>query len=117
MLAAVFASEFSLSGLSTIVYRQTMKKNYYQLLQVDPQASFEVIEKAYKTLCLKYHPDLQSPAKKAEAEEILKQLNIAYQVLKNPQARAAYDRQLTYEPFKVWLHSGLIGLIKYWYEK
>lgn len=94
-----------------------MKKNYYQLLEVDPQASFAVIEKAYKTLCLKYHPDLQPPEKKAEAEEVLKQLNLAYQVLKNPQTRAVYDRQLVYEPFKVWLNSGLIGLIKYLYEK
>jgi len=94
-----------------------MKKNYYQILQVDRNASPEVIEKAYKTLCLKYHPDLQPATKKAEAEEALKQLNLAYQVLKNPQTRAAYDRQLLYEPFNIWLTSGLIGLIKHWYEK
>ena len=35
-------------------------KNYYEILEVDKNASEEVIEKAYKTLAKKYHPDLQN---------------------------------------------------------
>ena len=34
-------------------------KNYYQILQVDEKASVEIIEKAYKVLVKRYHPDLQ----------------------------------------------------------
>lgn len=92
-------------------------KNYYRLLQVDRQASIEVIEKAYKTLCRQYHPDLQPPEKRQEAEELLKQLNLAYETLKNPQTRTAYNRQLSLQTWKIWLNSGLIGLIKHWSEK
>ena len=36
-----------------------MKENYYDILQVNMNASPEIIEKAYKTLAKKYHPDLQ----------------------------------------------------------
>ena len=47
-------------------------KNYYDLLEVSEKASPEVIEKAYKTLVKKYHPDLQPDDKKKEAEEKIK---------------------------------------------
>lgn len=41
-----------------------MNKNYYKILEVDSSASPEVIEKAYKTLAKKYHPDLQEESQK-----------------------------------------------------
>ena len=41
-------------------------KNYYEILEVDSKASPEVIEKAYKTLVKKYHPDLQNGINKNE---------------------------------------------------
>ncbi len=72
-----------------------MKKNYYQILQVDQKASIEVIEKVYKTLAKKYHPDLQSEENKTNNEEILKDINEAYETLSNPDKRQAYDEMLT----------------------
>lgn len=71
-----------------------MNKNYYEILEVDKNASFEVIEKAYKTLAKKYHPDLQDEASKKEAEEKLKSINEAYEVLSNPDMRSNYDSTL-----------------------
>ena len=38
-------------------------KNYYEILQVNENASIEIIEKAYKVLAKKYHPDLQKDAR------------------------------------------------------
>jgi len=65
--------------------------NLYEVLEVSPKASKEVIEKAYKVLVKKYHPDLQKPEKKAWAEEIMKKLNRAYEVLGNEEERQKYD--------------------------
>ncbi len=71
-----------------------MKKNYYDLLEVSKNASPEVIEKVYKLLAKKYHPDLQPSDKKAECEEMFKKISIAYETLSNPKLRAEYDAQL-----------------------
>lgn len=71
-----------------------MEKNYYEILQIDKNASPEIIEKAYKTLAKKYHPDLQDEAHKKEAEENFKIINEAYQTLSNPQLKTAYDQKM-----------------------
>ena len=68
--------------------------NYYKILEVDINASPEVIEKAYKTLVKKYHPDLQESNLKEEAEEKIKIINEAYETLSNPNLRAKYDKKL-----------------------
>ena len=72
-----------------------MNKNYYEILQINQNASSEIIEKAYKTLAKKYHPDLQEESKKSESEEILKEINEAYEVLSDPIKRKNYDMTLT----------------------
>ena len=54
--------------------------NYYEVLEVSENASKEVIEKAYKALAKKYHPDLNKDNPK-EAESKMKQLNEAYEEL------------------------------------
>ncbi len=64
--------------------------NYYEILEVSEKASKEVIEKAYKALAKKYHPDLNQDNKK-EAEQKMKQLNEAYEVLISDEKRANYD--------------------------
>ena len=71
-----------------------MDKNYYEILEVDRNASQEVIEKAYKTLAKKYHPDLQDDIHKKQAEETFKIINEAYEILSNPEQRARYDHNL-----------------------
>lgn len=74
-----------------------MNKNYYDILQVNRNASPEIIEKAYKTLAKKYHPDLQSEENKKQAEEILKEMNEAYEVLSVPEKKEKYDAFLLEE--------------------
>lgn len=71
-----------------------MDKNYYEILEVDRNASSEIIEKAYKTLAKKYHPDLQDEIHKKKAEEIFKKINEAYQTLSNSELRKSYDMTL-----------------------
>ena len=71
-----------------------MEKNYYDILQVNKNASPEVIEKVYKLLAKKYHPDLQDLENKQQSEEILKKINEAYEVLSNPEKKAIYDKTL-----------------------
>lgn len=66
----------------------------YDILEVSRKASKEIIEKAYKTLAKKYHPDVQSVANKASAEEMMKKINHAYNVLSDDEKRREYDRQL-----------------------
>lgn len=71
-----------------------MDKNYYEILEVDKNASPEVIEKAYKTLAKKYHPDLQADSSKKDAEIRMKLINEAYEVLSNPEKKREYDISL-----------------------
>lgn len=66
------------------------KRDYYEVLGVDRNASDEDIKKSYRKLALKYHPD-RNPGDKA-AEERFKELGEAYDVLSEPQKRAAYDQ-------------------------
>ena len=71
-----------------------MDKNYYEILEVDKNASSEIIDKAYKTLAKKYHPDLQDDIHKKEAEKTFKMINEAYEVLSNQEQRALYDQKI-----------------------
>lgn len=67
----------------------------YEILEVSEKASNEVIEKAYKTLAKKYHPDLQQTPEQAKtAEQKMKQINEAYAVLKDENKRREYDIKL-----------------------
>ena len=69
-------------------------KNYYDWLEISKNASPEVIEKAYKALVKKYHPDLQEGENKAKAEEIIKKINEAYAVLSDETKRKQYDETI-----------------------
>jgi len=64
--------------------------DFYSVLEVERTASDEEIKKAYRRLAMKYHPDRNSGSK--EAEERFKAITEAYDVLREPQKRAAYDR-------------------------
>jgi molecular chaperone DnaJ len=64
--------------------------DYYQLLDVSKSADTEEIKKAYRKLALKYHPDRNQGSK--EAEERFKEVTEAYEVLRDSEKRAMYDR-------------------------
>jgi len=74
-----------------------LEENYYDILQVNKNASIEIIEKAYKTLVKKYHPDLQENNIKKECEEKIKKINEAYEVLSNSEKRKSYDLTLSHQ--------------------
>lgn len=71
-----------------------MEKNYYDILEISKNASSEIVEKAYKTLVKKYHPDLQEENLKQEYENKLKLINEAYEVLSDEQKRNQYNLEL-----------------------
>jgi curved DNA-binding protein len=64
-------------------------KDYYEIMGVKRDATQDDIKRAYRKLARKYHPDV---SKEARAEERFKELGEAYEVLKDPEKRAAYDQ-------------------------
>jgi len=66
------------------------KSDFYALLEVTREASADDLKKAYRKLAMKYHPD-RNPGDKA-AESRFKDVSEAYEILKDDQKRAAYDR-------------------------
>jgi curved DNA-binding protein len=67
----------------------TTTSDYYQVLGVDRSASQQDIQRAYRTLARRFHPDIN---KDPGAEERFKQINEAYEVLSDEKKRARYDR-------------------------
>jgi len=64
-------------------------RDYYKILGIAPDAEPGEIKRAFRKLARKYHPDIN---KSAEAESMFKDVNEAYEVLKDPERRAAYDQ-------------------------
>jgi curved DNA-binding protein len=64
-------------------------KDYYKILGVKKDASQDDIKRAYRKLSRKYHPDV---SKEKDAEQQFKEVGEAYEVLKDPEKRAAYDQ-------------------------
>ncbi len=64
--------------------------NYYAVLDVPHQASQEEIKKAYRKLALQYHPDRNQGNR--QAEQKIREVNAAYEILGDPDARKTYDR-------------------------
>ncbi|MBN2752497.1 MAG: molecular chaperone DnaJ [Rhodospirillaceae bacterium] len=66
------------------------KRDYYEVLGASRTASADELKKAYRKLAMQYHPD-RNPGDQ-EAEHAFKEINEAYEILKDEQKRAAYDR-------------------------
>jgi len=70
-------------------------KDYYAILGLERGASADDIKKSYRKLARKYHPDVST---EKDAEEKFKEMQEAYETLKDPEKRAAYDQLGTYRP-------------------
>ncbi|XP_003413534.1 dnaJ homolog subfamily C member 11 isoform X1 [Loxodonta africana] len=67
-------------------------EDYYSLLNVRREASYEELKAAYRRLCMLYHPDKhRDPELKLQAERLFNLVHQAYEVLSDPQTRAIYD--------------------------
>tara|TARA_R110002167_G_scaffold83817_1_gene228139 strand:- start:3159 stop:3458 length:300 start_codon:yes stop_codon:yes gene_type:complete len=64
-------------------------KDYYRILGIDRGANKAAVKRAYQKMARKYHPDV---SQEKDAEMHFKEINEAYQVLRDPKARKAYDQ-------------------------
>jgi len=71
-------------------------EDYYELLQISPTAEVETIQRVYRILAARYHPDNPHTG---DAERFLR-LTQAYQMLSEPEKRAAYDRERQHQSFR-----------------
>lgn len=86
--------------------------DYYKILEVDPEASKEVIDKAYKALSLKYHPDKHPEERKEAATQKWLEMRKAYEILSDDKERAAYDVMRKRAAIDLFLNEGLLGLAR-----
>lgn len=89
--------------------------DYYRILQVSRDAEPEVIERAYKALALKYHPDRVLPGMRDEATRRMQDINEAYRVLSDPASRRRFDATLAPEEARAWdvfWDRGLVGMFR-----
>jgi curved DNA-binding protein CbpA len=87
--------------------------DHYRTLQVIREADIEVIERAYKALSMKHHPDRVAAGNRVEATRRMQRINEAYRVLKDPVARRRYDATLPPPGASGWdqfWDRGLVGL-------
>jgi len=64
-------------------------RDYYEILAIKRGASQDEVQRAYRKLARKYHPDV---SKASDAEEKFKEINEAHEVLKDPEKRKMYDQ-------------------------
>lgn len=72
-------------------------RNYYEILEVNPKASTEVIKKAHQVLVKRYHPDLYAGEERMIAEQKLRDVNEAYKILSDDFLREQYDAEIERE--------------------
>lgn len=88
--------------------------DHYRRLQVTRDADPEVIEKAYRALSLKHHPDKVPERERSRATRRMQRINESYRVLRDPELRRAYDRGLPPgDESNAWdqfMSKGLVGI-------
>ncbi len=79
-----------------------MNATFYQVLEVSPDASLEQIKNSYRVLTRKWHPDCHiGHANKVAANQRMQAMNLAYETLKDPAKRRAYDNELRAKGIRV----------------
>jgi len=78
------------------------KRDYYEVLGVAKNAAEDEIKKAYRKLAMKHHPDRNQGDEAKKAEEKFKEAKEAYEMLTDPQKRAAYDSTATPASTRAW---------------
>lgn len=89
---------FHVGGYSLLEYNYCM--THYDTLHVTPAANQKLIERAYRTLSQEYHPDHNPEIDRQKYTQLQTELNKAYEVLRDPDKRKAYDETLTYSQNK-----------------
>ena len=87
--------------------------DHYRILQVTRDADPVVIERAYKALSMKHHPDRAASGDRQQATRRMQRLNEAYRVLRDPDLRRRYDATLSSDSAGGWdqfWERGLVGL-------
>lgn len=79
-------------GVETMIDRRAMEEDFYKILGVERSASQKEIQKAYRTLARKYHPDRVDDAEKEKAKARFQKIQEAYDVLNDPEKRKLYDQ-------------------------
>ena len=85
------------------------KRDYYEVLGVEKNASADEIKKAYRKKAIQFHPD-KNPGDK-QAEENFKEAAEAYDVLSDPQKRQRYDQFVVVCPWRIFSHSSATSLV------
>lgn len=70
-----------------------MDRDYYEILEISPTATATEIQKAYRKLARKYHPDANLDENEAEFAELFKEMQNAYETLSDPVKKSLYDLQ------------------------
>lgn len=84
-------------------------KNFYEVLEVNPSDSQEKIREQYRFLVQTWHPDkYPNENDKKRANERTKEINEAYSILKSPEKRAVYDRQLSNQKLELYTPSASV---------
>ncbi len=73
-----------------VIVLRMARMNYYEVLGVSREASDEDIKKAYRKLVFEHHPD-RNPHRK-DADERIREINVAYEIVGDPERRRSYDR-------------------------
>lgn len=89
--------------------------DHYRILNVSRDADPEIIDRAYRVIARKHHPDLQPEGRRDAANRAMQRVNEAYRVLSDPHARRAYDRTLPSESsavsaWETFMSKGLVGM-------
>lgn len=88
--------------------------DHYRILQVQRDADPEVIDRAYRALCLKYHPDVVPAERREYATRRMQRINAAYAVLSDPLRRRRYDLTLPSQAgasaWDTFMSKGLLGM-------